>query len=1054
MSVTIEQLELEIQSNSTSAVNSIEALSTSLSKIKAATKGGIGLNSVGNSIVKFNTALSSIDSSSLSKINELMSGLKELKSIGDIKISSSIGNQLVNIGYAVEVISDIDLSGISKLSQALEALNNIDKASGLQSTVSQLKKLPQLEQTLNDINWENFTSQIQQLSNSLTPLVNQLNSVSEAFSRLPSNIKDVATATDKVTKANKKASTSWVNIWAKLKIAAKAVKEVANALAKCVNLANQYIEDMNLFSVSLGEYAQEAKEYAEQVGEIMGIDPGEWMRNQGTFNTIISGFGVASDKAALMSKNLTQLGYDISSFFNISVEDAMQKLESGISGELEPLRRLGYDLSIARLQQEALNLGIEKSVSDMTQAEKSQLRYYAIMTQVTEVQDDMARTLTSPANQLRIFKTQITLCARTLGNIFIPVVNAVLPYLIAFAKALRLVLEEVAQFLNITLPDVDWSNISSGADIAGDLADSVGDTTEGLNDATSAAKKLKNVMIGMDELNIISSNSDTDTNIGSGVGSGGDLGITLPEYDFIGEAVDTKVNEITQKIKDAFGEILTAIADLELILGLILIATGVNLPLGVALLAIGAVTLVTAAVIDWHSTEDKLSWALSLLTNIVGTALLAIGAVLAFSGGNIPLGIGLMIAGATTLATKVVLNWTGVSEDVKTVITLISSIVGTALLAIGAILVFSGANIPLGLGMMAAGGVTLANTIVPNWNSISDTLNSVCKKVNDWGTNIIDSFSTTCDNISSTIDNFEKKFKNKWNEITEKTDDIKVEVKLWFSQKEEEISEKWEELTTGIKDKVVTVKTTIQDKIGETKQSISDWWTEKKKSLTDKISYLKIAVNNKVGQKKIDIKEWWDTKKKSLTNKTSYLVTAVKNKVGSKAQDIKEWWDAKKKSLTDKTASLKVNLSDKLTSAFKKMIRDVIDYLNGWVDKINGVLPGNPVKKLSYPSWAAYKDGGFPTQGQMFLARESGPELVGTIGRKTAVVNNEQIVESVSAGVEYANSKQNALLIEQNNLLRQLLEKDFGVEITANSLAKTLNRKNTRDGKVTVPVTV
>lgn len=1050
LSVTIEQLELEIQSNSTSAVNSIEALSTSLSKIKAATKGGIGLNSVKNSIVKFNTALSSIDSSSLSKINELMSGLKELKSIGDIKISSSIGNQLVNIGYAVEVISDIDLSGISKLSQALEALNNIDKASGLQSTVSQLKKLPQLEQTLNGINWENFTSQIQQLSDSLTPLVNQLNSVSEAFSRLPSNIKDVATATDKVTKANKKASTSWVNIWAKLKIAAKAVKEVANALAKCVNLANQYIEDMNLFSVSLGEYAQEAKEYAEQVGEIMGIDPGEWMRNQGTFNTIISGFGVASDKAALMSKNLTQLGYDISSFFNISVKDAMQKLESGISGELEPLRRLGYDLSTARLQQEALNLGIEKSVSNMTQAEKSQLRYYAIMTQVTEVQGDMARTLTSPANQLRIFKTQITLCAKTLGNIFIPVVNAVLPYLIAFAKASRLVLEEVAQFLNITLPEVDWSNISSGADIAGDLADSVGDTTEGLNDATSAAKKLKNVMIGMDELNIISSNSDTDTNIGSG----GDLGITLPEYNFIEEAVDTKVNEITQKIKEAFGGILTAIADLELILGLILIATGVNLPLGVALLTIGAATFAAAAIIDWHSTEDKLSWVLSLLTNIVGTALLAIGAVLAFSGGNIPLGIGLMIVGATTLATKVALNWTGVSDDVKATITNISKHLGVALLEIGAILVLSGANIPLGLGIMAAGGVTLANAIVPNWNSISDTLNSVWKKVNDWGTNIIDSFSATCDNISSTIDNFEKKFKNKWNEITEKIDDINVEVKLWFSQKEEEISEKWEELTTGIKDKVVTVKTAIQDKIGETKQSISDWWTEKKKSLTDKISYLKIAVNNKVGQKKIDIKEWWDAKKKSLTNKTSYLVTAVKNKVGSKAQDIKEWWDAKKKSLTDKTASLKVSLSDKLTSAFKKMIRDVIDYLNGWVDKINGVLPGNPVKKLSYPSWAAYKDGGFPTQGQMFLARESGPELVGTIGRKTAVVNNEQIVESVSAGVEYANSKQNALLIEQNNLLRQLLEKDFGVEITANSLAKTLNRKNTRDGKVTVPVTV
>lgn len=149
----------------------------------------------------------------------------------------------------------------------------------------------------------------------------------------------------------------------------------------------------------------------------MGIDPGAWMRNQGVFNTIISGFGVASDQAYLMSKNLTQLGYDLSSFFNISYEDAFQKLQSGISGELEPLRRLGYDLSVARLQQEALNLGIEKSVMEMTQAEKSQLRYYAIMTQVTVAQGDMARTLNAPANQLRVLQAQVTQCARALGNI-------------------------------------------------------------------------------------------------------------------------------------------------------------------------------------------------------------------------------------------------------------------------------------------------------------------------------------------------------------------------------------------------------------------------------------------------------------------------------------------------------------------------------------------------------------------------------------------------------------------------------------------------------------
>ena len=116
-------------------------------------------------------------------------------------------------------------------------------------------------------------------------------------------------------------------------------------------------------------------QYGESWGIRRGfIDLSDWIRNQGVFNTLLTGFGDTADRASLMSKNLTQLGYDLSSFFNISVEDSMQKLQSGISGELEPLRRLGYDLSQARLEAVALSLGIDKSVSSMTQAEKAELR--------------------------------------------------------------------------------------------------------------------------------------------------------------------------------------------------------------------------------------------------------------------------------------------------------------------------------------------------------------------------------------------------------------------------------------------------------------------------------------------------------------------------------------------------------------------------------------------------------------------------------------------------------------------------------------------------------
>ena len=139
-----------------------------------------------------------------------------------------------------------------------------------------------------------------------------------------------------------------------------------------------YIENMNLFTVAMGEAAQRL-DYAVQVNKVLGIDTSEWIRNQGVFKQITSGFGIAENDANQMSKVLTQLGYDISSFFNISIEDAMQKVQSGISGELEPLRRLGYALDQATLQQVAYNHGIDQSINTMTQAEKSYLRFIAIL---------------------------------------------------------------------------------------------------------------------------------------------------------------------------------------------------------------------------------------------------------------------------------------------------------------------------------------------------------------------------------------------------------------------------------------------------------------------------------------------------------------------------------------------------------------------------------------------------------------------------------------------------------------------------------------------------
>lgn len=598
VSTTIEQLELEVQSSATSAVAQLDALASSLGKVKSATKGGVGLTAVAKQLTTLNTALNSISSTNADNLNKMAQGLQALSSCGNLKLSSSVANQISNLGTAVRSLNGTDFSSLGRLADALTPLSTIGK-SNLNSFISQLQRLPQavqglngvdigglgtqiselvsalsplsqmgknnltsfvtqlgkipaLMQSLKTVNIGELASQVQQLADAFAPLATQMQAISSGFAAFPARIQKLITSTNNLSKSNDRASTSYVNLAAKIGIAIVAVKKAASVLAGFINKSNQYVEDLNLFTASMGEYASAAQEYAERASEIVGIDPAEWLRNQGVFMTITKGFGVVSDRAYTMSRNLTQLGYDISSFFNIPFEEAFQKLQSGIAGELEPLRRLGYDLSVARLQQEAYTLGIEKKVSAMTQAEKAELRYYAIMTQVTTAQGDMARTLNAPANQLRVLRAQVTQCARAIGNIFIPALNAILPYAIAVAKVIRLIANAIASLFGFALPEIDYSGI--GATVGG-VADSTQDIGDGLGDATKKAKELKNALLGIDELNIISPPEDTSGSGAGGIGDigGGGLGFDLPTYDFLDGAISSKVDEIVQKMKEWLG---------------------------------------------------------------------------------------------------------------------------------------------------------------------------------------------------------------------------------------------------------------------------------------------------------------------------------------------------------------------------------------------------------------------------------------------------------------------------------------------------------------------
>ena len=496
MSTTIESLELEIQSNSTSAVAGIEALAQSLGKIRDATKGGLGLTAIANG----------------------------MKAINGADVSGSAQK-------------------IQEFANALSPLSKLSK-SNLSSFVTPLKKLPEVFSELNKIDMSAFSSKMQEVAKAMKPLADEMEKVSNGFSAFPDKIQKLLNSTDKIPSSNKKASSSFTDLYHSMLSVGKAAINVGKTIfEKFIQPSSEYNEVVNLFSVSLGKYAEEAYDYANTVSELMGIDPKDWMRSQGVFMTLSTGFGVAGDKAYKMSEQLTQLGYDIASFQDISVEDAMLKLQSGLSGELEPLRRIGYDLSQAKLEAVALELGINKSLSSMTQAEKAQLRYYAIMTQVTQQHGDMAKTINEPANQMRIFSAQIQITARSIGNMFIPMLQAILPPATAAVQVIGALASTIAGLFGYEEPivkDTGVEGLASGAETA----------SESLGDAADEAKKLKSYMLGFDELNVINPNEGSSSDVG---GALDEFDFELPEYKFLQDGMESKISTIVEEMKEWLG---------------------------------------------------------------------------------------------------------------------------------------------------------------------------------------------------------------------------------------------------------------------------------------------------------------------------------------------------------------------------------------------------------------------------------------------------------------------------------------------------------------------
>lgn len=1091
--VEIQGLEFQIVNDSTQAVTGLQNLINTLNRLKTATNGGAtGLSKTAQGIRELSNSLKGLNSGDASqKITRLTNALTALSQVGNVKISSSIANQLTAINTALAGLKWTDGDKLTSLANGLRPLSELGKAN-MTTFINQLSKLPKVIEDLEAADIDKFTQQMTALAAAMKPFADEMQKVSNGFSAFPSKIQKLITSTEKYNASARKATSTTGKFTSGLKalnVAAVAItfRKIGHFIAQAVTESNKYQEDLNLFTVALGQYAAEAQNYAEKVSDVMGIDPAQWLRNQGVFNTLLTGFGDTAERAQLMSQNLTQLGYDISSFFNISIEDAMQKLQSGISGELEPLRRLGYDLSQARLEQTALNLGIKESVANMTQAEKAELRYYAIMTQVTTAQGDMARTLEAPANQLRILQAQLTQTARAIGNIFIPALNAILPYAIAVVQVIREIANALANLAGFKLTEVDYSGVNSAAVGAGSLADN-------LDDAAGAAEKLKQYTAGFDELNVFALN--TGSGSGAGAGGAGGFDFDLPTYDFLGDAVQTRIGEIKKMIEDTLAEITTIVSGFMLAVGAILVVTGVNIPLGVGLMAAGAVGLAATVGLNWTAMSSELASTLALITGVVGGFLLALGAIMAFSGANLPLGIALMALGGASLVTAAAINWHNSDRHLTDALTTLTGVLAGASLAVGAMLAFTGVATGLGIALMAVGAVTLVSAAALNWNSIPDALASPLSRVGllvsgaTLALGAILAFSG-CMPLGIALmaigaTSLVSVMALNWNGLSDEIQNviaiITTVVSVAFLAIGAALAFSGANIPLGLAllaAGAVTMGTAIMPNWND----LSDNVQQKISMITTVVGGALLAVGAILALSGVALPLGlglmaagalslgavatlnWDFVVNSIKKVVSVITGILSGALIVLGVLLCLSGAGVGLGLAVLAAGLSLSYAawtlddNPITRFVRQMANSIIGLVNGVIDAINDMfhiqfnglsvmgitlIPAFDIRLVDIPHIPFFEDGGFPNEGQLFIAREAGAEMVGAMGRRTAVANNDQIVEGISAGVSVANDGVIAAIYA---LLNVVEEKDMSVVIGDNEIGHSYDRYKEKRGR-------
>lgn len=1014
-----------------------------------------------------------------SSVESLQNLSNTLQSLNNIVTSGT--KKINNFTKAIQSLSSINTSQIQNVINNLNQINNFKASNELSKLSNTLENVANMSPKINVKIVNQLGESSKNLKNNMSGLPDTVKATTSALDNLPNSLNKAANEIDNLSNKNQKIKTtadllSTLSKTFKFSVLAIGLKSLANSIGNFVSLSNDYIENLNLFNVSMGNMADTALEFTENFSGVLGVDPSNVMRYISIFNTLAEGFGIANDEAYKMSKNLTQLSYDLSSYLNIPIDEAMQKLKSGFSGEIEPMRAVGVALDEASLQETAYALGIDKKVSEMTRAQKSELLYYQIMTRTTKMQGDMARTLIQPANALRILQQEFTQLGRAIGNIFIPILMSVIPYVQVLVKWLTAAAQAIASFLGFEIDTSGWDDVT---DLAEDIAGGIGDIGDS---AAGTTKELKKMLAPFDELNVIDFGDDSKSggSSGSSVGGGGSLGIPLPDYDATEGAVAKNLEKIEQNLKNlivplttivgiiAGFKILDWISNLTKLGNTLGWSSTVMSGLGTAASVVASVLQVLGGVLLGWSYASFLDWFSNgnELINNFGIALgLAASVALAFVNPLLGIGtaLGILIYEGLQPAVKEVDVFRGVSQETATAL---QPVIDNVKTLDNTLLELTWSNLAPSEEQIETVKTSIAEIVATYKASFADSYEAYKESINN---NMLLSEESKQKLISDAQESYNSQVSSAeetQNRITEIMTNASNEKRALTQEENQEIQDLYNQLadetvrlTSESSDEAQAIidrmnlnqqawsKETAAQYIKDSAQvrdqkikDAEDTYTKtlaygratygeesdqyKELAAIAKNTYDQTVNNAEESHQKVvdsvasnfdDLSKYVDTSTGDIKNGFQTFIDNLIDGFGRIDNSSRDAMQKAKDNTQDFTAALD-DAATQVEDINKKLngTQFVINYKvnKSGQDIANDILNGNKTTGvLATTSVRQYALGGFPDEGEMFIAREKGPELVGTIGRKAAVVNNDQIVESVSQGVyaavAEANSKNN-----------------------------------------------